>query len=61
MSELKTTGLWSQDGTTTMRRSQDVEPYLIAAAEMRQSGRSGKEIFTHAATIPFAFVEAYLV
>lgn len=60
MSEMKTTGFWSEGGAVTLRRSQDVEPYLDHVQALRSAGGTGSSDFRHAAKIPFAAIEAYL-
>ena len=60
MTDMQTTGFWSEGGAVTLRRSQDVEPYLDHIQALRSAGATGSATFRHAAKIPFAFIEAYL-
>lgn len=60
MSELKTTGVWTEAGKVTTRRSQDVEPYLDHVKALRSAGETGSATFRHAAKIPFSVIENYV-
>lgn len=60
MSEVKTTALFAQDGKVIERRTQDVEPVLQYAADLRAVGATGSSEMKHAARIPFALIENYL-
>ena len=60
MSEMFTTGVWSEGGAVTMRRSQDVTPYLDEVKALRHAGETGSATFRHAAKIPFGVIENYL-
>ena len=60
MAEMHTTGVWSEGGAVTLRRSQDVTPYLENVKDLRSAGETGSATFRHAAKIPFGVIENYL-
>jgi hypothetical protein len=58
--DIRTTGLKTVDGQVVERRSQDVEPIIEHAANLRAVGAVGGSEMRHAARIPFALIENYL-
>lgn len=57
MSDLKTTGLITEDGKVYHRESQDVDPVLKHVEYLRETGQTGDKEMRHAAKIPWIVSE----
>ena len=55
--DMKTTGLVTDDGKVYHREAQDVEPVMIHAKYLRDSGQVGSSEMRHAAKIPWVVSE----
>ena len=59
MSDLKSTGLFFEDGKAHHVESQDVEPVLLHAQYLRETNQTGDGDMRHAAKIPLAVMEEW--